>query len=397
MTIERTQRTNSRAAVTAIVVPTKTSPVVAKHHHAASVIDTGFDALPGKMKAVTPIVNASIHQLQAKQQKPLVQLEALFSPAPTKRGEPLAMAAVAGMVVKATTLELAGRVTKTDPSVLQSVYVSFGRLDRAQFDLLHAAFGSRSEVKHDAARNYEAADFLPPALQALLHQNLAVTAMTLKGSKAALADSVFPPEEDLTLTVTNNCHAAAYEAAASFQSDKRSVDVFYGDATSMGQSFGTDVVVSSHVKEVDKIDIASMRPGDIIQYSHGDTVLLHSATYVGGGLFFEKPNTEAEQEGYVEETPYRLATLAMITKPVVAYCGDNVNIVITRPGTLGPVPSSDTQKPLEEWAKAKGRSLGVRLVDLVEVSYTGATVGFSVEPVVSRTIVIDNDGRGSLG
>ena len=97
--------------------------------------------------------------------------------------------------------------------------------------------------------------------------------------------------------------------------------------------------------------LSDLKPGDLVQYKtvggmRTETSLLHSAVYVGNGLFVDKPHTEGsdvhEPAKYAdqEETPYRLVTLEMMSKPLSESSRFGFEIEAWRP--TGPIPQAET-------------------------------------------------------
>jgi hypothetical protein len=120
--------------------------------------------------------------------------------------------------------------------------------------------------------------------------------------------------------------------------------------------------------------------------------------YVGGGLFFEKPNTESDQ---YDESPYRLVTLDQAIAPIAEFLGEPPTVLGLRPkvalppGTETFAAGDDAQK-LEAWAAKKGQTVGKPLVREFEVGMGGGIRGMHLNAVETRRIEIGADGRGAI-
>lgn len=291
------------------------------------------------------------------------------------------------------------------PSALTTLEVRFGRLSPAQTEALSSAFGGRSHVGWDPQRSYEVRDFLPPAVQALIDLDLEPPeAVVLPDTRKRTFDWLLPRDEDKIVSLTADCHGTAYAAVRAFQGHDADVPIFIGDPLAMD-----DLTASNHFERIadlkgpDLADIAGLplRPGDVVQLFEdvqwgAITHILHSAVYVGGGLFFEKPNTEMAGE----DSPYRLATFEMVLKPVAHFAGHLPKVRVSRPRGLLPEPEvifeSGFRDALERNARRKGRSIGLPLVRVMSYSLGGGTNGEQLVGITRFPIELASDGRGRL-
>ena len=292
-----------------------------------------------------------------------------------------------------------------DASQLVSLELGFGRLDKKQFELLKAEFGGLSEVPHTATRDYSVIDFLPPVVQALVHRDYDATAgVTLPGTQS-LRDG---PGEDLIVSITPNCHGTAYEVARSYQQRVRppTVSVLYGDAMPMVDAYD-DTKLFKPLGAAKPGDdparlLAQLRPGDLLAHrtwmDGAPGSLLHSAVYLGGGLVFEKPDTEVEGN----ETPYRLATYAQSKALVAAAVGDEPAILAFRAQNLTPAADlfalarldKKLAQKLTSWATKKHGTLDKPLTIEYELGSGGGVRATHAVAIDVHKLFVGADGRG---
>jgi hypothetical protein len=354
--------------------------------------------------------------------KPLAELKAVLVPTTFKPVGPLSLPPIAGVAVDAKLVEFVGvNSIMVHSSAMQSVVATFGRLDRQQFDAVHAAFGGRSAVVHDANRSYSAADFLPPAAQALLHQDLEIPKpVVLKNTKTVI-EGIGYDREDLAIDLTMNCHATAWEMMRAYAGHSSDVSVFYGEMVRMdaltdtqGPNAPFTMLKQLPGSEMAALDTSTLKPGDLIQFhldngfGSASTNLLHSAVYVGGGLFFEKPNTEGVETPIKEydrqdETPFRLCTPELLHQALDAASDGKYRVELKRPNApLAPAASTDafgssSQKDVEAWAAKKGRTLGATLVVSFEQGMGGNIRNEYISGLATVPLQQRADGTTALG
>jgi hypothetical protein len=354
--------------------------------------------------------------------KPLAELKPVFVPTPLKPVGPLSLPPIAGVAVDAKVVELVGvKSNMVHTSAMHSVQATFGRLDRPQFDAVHAAFGGRSAVVYDADRSYSVADFLPPAAQALLHQDLEIPEpVVLKNTKSVI-EGIGHPRRDLAIDLTMNCHAAAWETMRAYAGHSTDVSVFYGEMVRMdaltdtiGDNAPFTMLKQLPGSELAALNTSTLKPGDLIQFhldtgfASASTNLLHSAVYVGGGLFFEKPNTEGIQTPKKEydrqdETPFRLCTPQLLHTALDFASGGQYRVELKRPNApLPPAASTDAfgstaQKDVEAWAARKGRTLSATLVVSLELGISGTIRNEYVSGLATIPLQQRSDGTTVLG
>lgn len=354
--------------------------------------------------------------------KPIADVKPVFVPTTLKPLSSLSLPPIAGVAVDAKLVEFTGvKSGMVHTSAMQSVVGSFGRLDRQQFDAVHAAFGGRSAVVFDANRSYTIADFLPPAAQALLHQDLELPEpVVLKNTKTVI-EGIGYPREDLAIDLTMNCHATAWETMRAYAGHSDDVAVFYGEMVRMDALTDTqgDKAPFTMLKqlpgsEMAALDTSTLKPGDLIQFhldtgfGSASTNLMHSAVYVGGGLFFEKPNTEGietpkKEYDQQDETPFRLCTPRLLHQALDFASGGQYRVELKRPnGPLAPAHSTDAfgstaQKDVEAWAAKKGRTLGATLVVSFEQGMGGNIRNEYVSGLATIPLRQQVDGTTVLG
>ena len=277
---------------------------------------------------------------------------------------------------------------------LTTADVDFGKLSHQQFLSLKTEFGGLSEVAFNPGREYEAADFLPPVLQALLNQDLEIPEpVTLPES----ADYAWPPRgDDVPVDLTANCHGTSWTAVRSFQGNNETAEIFLGEAVTMDDALNSEAFTP--VGELGKSQAEGLKPGDVVAFREKSdwarmTMLLHTATYVGGGLFFEKPDTERP----TEDSPYRLATWDMIMTPVDDYAKGSWEAQAYRP--MKPLESAGKEfrsDMLDEWQKTHG-SLDKPVLTVIEPSMGGGTSGMWNTALASVPLIRNQTGEAKLG
>jgi len=289
-------------------------------------------------------------------------------------------AQIAGVPVKAARVVTFDGLTGNRALMQQGTQVSFGKLTKPQFDALHAELGGRSTVPYDAAREYGAVDFLPPALQKLAFKDYDAPAPVKLAGTANLREM---DEGDYNIAVTPNCHGTAWEAMRAYQGPAgKDVSIFYGDAIHADASYAQ----AGKFENLGDGFQSKLKPGDVVVFhedmSGNDGALLHSAVYAGGGLYFEKPDTEMDDYA---ETPYRLVTYEQLTAPIKDFLGGSEpRAAALRPaGPLEPGEKAFAfeDEKLEKWVKKKGTTLGRPLVVELEVGMGGATRGIHATAV----------------
>lgn len=335
--------------------------------------------------------------------KPLVELQPTFRDCPLEKVRDLSLATVAGVPVKAELHSFQGAKNSfLHKDALTTVQVSFGKLSVQQFETLRSAFGNRSAVAFDGERSYSVIDFLPPVIQALVNKDIELPkSVTLKGSRCL---HVLPFDEDKSVSLSMNCHATAWEAVRSYQGHQADVSIFMGEMITMDDLMTSDVFIHIDTLPADKVadlDKLDLRPGDVVQFHEKSdmvcmTSLLHSATYVGGGLYFEKPNTERDGE----DSPFRLATQETMTMPVSDAVDGKFEVQVFRAQKdLKPAENafqSSVASDVEKWVEKQGRSLGVYVVSELEQSMGGGIHGEYITGLVKIPLAIGDDGRAVL-
>ncbi len=322
---------------------------------------------------------------------------------------------IAGVPTKITTERFEGVKTWLDESALLTTRMDFGKLTRAQFDTLHARYGGLSQVPYQPDREYELIDFLPPFLQATVNVDVEIPEMqVLRGSEDIGFGATLGEEKKVGATV--NCHGLAYPATRAYQGQQDQVDFLYGEMVHMDEmtddrSLFTKVAEFS-ADQLDQLAAFDLQPGDMIQLHEVSdwariTMLLHSATHVGDGLFFEKPNTEGAEvdqpELYIsqEETPIRLATLENMIKPVSAAVDGQFRIEVLRASAPLPPAEEAFQSSMEDeirrLATSQGKSLQTELVAELEQNMGGGIRAEYASALITKKLDIAESGRGQLG
>lgn len=310
---------------------------------------------------------------------------------------------IAGVPVRsATELQFQG-LTGANPLMTRTLDVRFGKLSQPQFDALKQEFGGLSQVKYDAAREYTAVDFLPPVMQGLVGRDLDPGNPVKVPGSARFNNKMnegVGGRGDLEIGSTPNCHGTAWEMMRAYQNPTSPhVHLLYGDAQLAGPAYENAERFESLGKaaaDETPAFLKDLRPGDVVTFRQGEYTLLHSAVYVGGGLFFEKPDTESDQ---YDESPYRLVTYDQAVAPIAEFLGGPPSAEALRPrGALPPGTEAfstgeDAQK-FEAWAATKGLSVGKQLVREMEVGMGGGIRGLHFNAVETRRVEIGADGRG---
>lgn len=359
------------------------------------------DALARLSGGVAPSHQLPQLRLGIGQTKPLLNLQPKFTIPKQSDEGPAGPNEIAGIAVtKGRRMHFEG--VKNDflhPSALTTVDLQFGKISRAQFDTLHETFGARSDVVYAPDREFAVVDFLPPALQALVNRNIDLPeSVTLAGTQHW--DSL-PLDKDKTVGLSNNCHGIAYEAVQAFLQPKTDVAIFNGDAMIM-DGIAYDLAVVHELSADRGADLADLPlvPGDLVQVldpnARGHTDLLHSSVYVGGGLFFEKPDTESEDS----ESPYRLTDAEGLRSPVEHFVDGPVGIRVHRAkDELPPAESrfkSEMSDAADKLADVSGRPLGNALMTNIEFGMGGGLIGEYVTALARMPLARDPAGRGTF-
>lgn len=325
----------------------------------------------------------------------LKKLEPSFREFPRQDEAPLDVTQIGGVPVEEATTErfLGARNEFLAPVALTTADLDFGKLDKAEYDSLKKEFGGLTEVPYDESRDYEAADFLPPLVQALLNQDLEIPEpVTLPDSD----EYAYPPMgEDIPIDLTGNCHGTAWEAVRAFQGQKKAAHIFLGEA-----SIIDDKLQSKSFEPVGKSGKSmpqGLIPGDVVAFGEESdwkrmTMLLHTAVYVGGGLFFEKPNTESPSE----DSPYRLATWDMLVGPVDNYVDGNFQAQAYRPSEILP-PAEEVfgSDQLDQWQQDHG-PLDKPVLTVIEAGLGGGIRGIWQTAMATVPLEKQPDGRYAL-
>lgn len=281
-----------------------------------------------------------------------------------------------------------------------SADVRFGRLTENQFADLRAEFQCTETLKYSSQKEYALRDFLPPMLQVLLHRDLdAKRAVKIEGSKKfALTKFGNRDGKDLIIRSTVNCHGTAWEVMRAYQGKNlREAELLFGDGLQMegllndSKSFQA-VRFSGQAKE-----LKNLRPGEAVAFFDESKNLLHTSVYVGGGLFFEKPNTESDSD---DETPYRLATFDQVQKPLKELGFSELTVKAFRSvQTLPKGPDafkSEEGETLEAWLKERGQALDAPVTTYQAFGLLGATQGVEFLAVQKARWSLDAQGRLQL-
>ncbi len=352
----------------------------------------------------TTQTNGTWGSAPARAKKPvLAGLDGTLSDAASRvRGKLTFPASVAGVAVKtANELQYSGLKGERD-LMTRGADVQFGKLTQPKFDALKAEFGGRSQVRYDPNRSYGATDFLPPMLQSLVGKDLD-TGSTIELPKTkAIAKEMMMEGSNVTIASTPNCHGTAWEAARAYQGQSGAhVQLAYGDALTAGENYSRDFQSLGLTQPGEKLDTSKLQPGDVVSFSSsngegGEMELLHSAVYVGGGLFFEKPDTEIDDYG---ETPYRLVTLEQVKAPITEFNGSEPVMNTLRPkANLAPPAQAFAADAaaLETLLQKRGETVGKPLVQEFYMGLGGGVKGMAFNAVVTKRLETDAQGRGVL-
>lgn len=325
----------------------------------------------------------------------------LHVPATKELGPATGVAAtIAGVpVVSAKELAFEG-LTGGNALMGKTVDVQFGTLSKDHFDALKKEFGGRSTVKFDATREYAATDFLPTLLQAIVNRDLDPGGpFSLKGTKKLNDQFGNEGRGDLEINSSPNCHGTAWESMRAYQGQiGEHANLLYGDGQMMEPTL-TDAAqfesLGTAVPGEIPAFLANLEPGDVVALREGEYTLLHTAVYVGGGLFFEKPDTESDKYG---ETPYRLATWPVVSESIGSLIGSAPTPTAYRPkqqlpSGLEAFSAGDDAKTVADWAAKKGQPLTKPLVREFEVSLGGGIRGLHLNAVETIRLSSTPDGR----
>lgn len=325
------------------------------------------------------------------------------TPATSVVGPATMPATIAGVRVQsATELQFEG-LTGANKLMTRTLDVRFGKLSQPQFEALHKEFGGRSQVKFDATREYTAIDFLPPAVQALVNRDVDPGGpFKLAGTKKLNDAMGNEGRGDLEINASPNCHGTAWEMARVYQGQGGThVNLIYGDAQISGGEYaeaGKFEKLGTAEPGQQPTFLDALKPGDLVAFQQGEYQLLHTAVYVGGGLFFEKPNTESDT---YDESPYRLVNYQQALAPIAEFLGETPTAVALRPkvplaaGTQTFTAAEDGTR-VEAWAAKKGQPLGKPLVREFEVGLGGGIRGVHLNAVETMRVEIGADGRGVI-
>lgn len=334
----------------------------------------------------------------------LAALNGTIQPAATRQvGKARVPETIAGVSVKsAAVLEFTG-LTGARELMARTTEVSFGKLTRPQFDALSAEFGGKSAVRYDPARAYTAVDFLPPAMQALVNKDLDTGSFVELSGTAKLAEEMMMGEQ-VRIGATPNCHGTAWEMVRQYQSASAHVQLAYGDAQHVDASYATEFHTVAGAKPGEALDLSKLRPGDVVSFNRhdkdfGNLELLHSAVYVGGGLFFEKPDTESDEYA---ESPYRLVTMDQVLAPIEDFLSEKPSMTARRPKAALAAPAeafaagSDDVAKLEKILNKRGETVGRPLTIELIMGVGGGVRGMAFNAVVTKRVETDADGRGVI-
>lgn len=340
---------------------------------------------------------------------PLTDLTPGFRTFPRAFERALALSEVAGVRVERASIQRfeGARNEWLHKDALTTVDVAFGKLDRASFDKLHAEFGGHSQVEFDATREYTAVDFMPPLVQALVNQDLQPKDRQELPGTADFDMMMMPRMENKALGVTTNCHGTAWGAARAFQDAAGSAaaaPIFFGDALRIeglvGEHF--EPLHELDASEIHRLDALDLKPGDVVQFENisdwaSMTSLLHTAVYAGGGLFFEKPDTEMQSE----DSPYRLATTETMSAPVSDFAEGTYKVKVLRAKReLPPAREafrSGFSEMFEAYAKVNQRSLGLdAIIEQSELSAGGGMLGVYPSGLLELPLTRGADGRARI-
>ncbi len=317
--------------------------------------------------------------------------------------EKLPLTDVAGVEVESATRDQYEGVSNSflEKSALSTAKVVFGKLSEQDFSKLSKEFGGRSKVPYQVERSYEATDFLPPALQALHGRDLELPeAKVLPGSKDW--EFILPLDEDKRVDLTANCHGTAWEAMQAYQ-DVGQLEIYFGDAVRMDGQLEDESLFEKlgqlEASRAGELSKQNFQPGDVVAFYNpgGFSVsnLLHTAVYAGGGLFFEKPDTENQESG---DAPYRLSTAEMVQRPIEAFLEGPAEVRMYRAKRALPEPevafgSTDLEQ-VKQWETAHGHVLGGPLLTQLELSIGGGIRGEYLTSLANVAVVAGADGRG---
>lgn len=350
------------------------------------------------------------------QLRPLLPLVPTFGPAARVDEGTVNLQPIAGVPVTGVVQHFHGMKSHLGADAMRTLDVRFGTLSAAQFDAVKASFGGRSQVTYDPARAYTAVDFLPPALQALHGQDLDLPRSVKLPDSADINQPSMMLEADLSIGVTMNCHGTAWEAARAFQGAAAdAVSIFYGEMFTMDklvkENAGFSRLGEVPADKLQELAALDLKPGDLVKIHEIPsmarlTTLVHTAVYVGNGLFFEKPDTEGANEDNPatyqvrNETPFRLVTLDMMTRPISDAVRGSYRVEAWRPTATMKEPdvafASSLTAKIHDYATARGNMVNHPLVAVFEQGMTGNIRGEFADAMVKVPLRQNRDGTTSL-
>lgn len=348
----------------------------------------------------------------------LLDLRVQFSDPPRTPLGTVSLPSVAGVPLQGTLERFEGVKTWLNPAALVTTRAVLGMLTPAQFEAVRAALGGLSEVGYAPDRSYELIDFLPPVIQALVNRDVEVPAIaSVDGVQFSEGAYVIPDSGPAQVALTMNCHGAAWGAMRAYQGENDKVDVFYGEAIDLDakvhESADFEKIAEIDGAHVEDLLAADLHPGDLVQfYEVADwmrmSFLLHSAVYVGGGLFFEKPNTETSEadahqygaDDEADETPFRLATVDNMAQPIHDAVEGHYRVEVLRPKHALPAAEQAFESSLEgdfrRFAEGRGQLLGNQLVSEFEPSLGGGIRCENAAALETLHVSRGESGRGVI-
>lgn len=311
---------------------------------------------------------------------------------------------IAGVPVKSATRVQYQGLVGGRPEMTEAIDVGFGKLTQAQFKTLQAEFGGVSQRSYSAQDTYTARDFMSPAVQALVGQDVDAGAPVVIANTKRLAKELsLYATSDVSISASPNCHGTAWEIARHYRTPGlKTLDLAYGDAQLVELNYPAKF--KQVVKPTEKLAVDALKPGDVVTFRSSkdgeEGPLLHSTTYVGGGLFFEKPDTESDAFG---ETAYRLVTLEQSMAPAKNFLGDAEKLFLAawRPkAALAPTPKvfameDELTRKLEGTLNKQRKTVDKALTAEYEVGLAGSTRGVWFNAVLSRVLQVDARGLGT--
>ncbi len=277
----------------------------------------------------------------------------------------------------------------------------FGQLTRAQYDALKSEFGGRSAVPYDASRKYVASDFLPPALQALVNVDYD-SGPTVQLENPASIHRALENEgrETMSIGSTPNCHGTAWEAMRAMQGQAQThVELLYADgAAALGQYRYVLDAVATGRSDAPQAFLAQLKPGDVVSFQApgDDEQLMHSSVYVGGGMFFEKQDTEHDAGN--SEYPYRLVPFGRVLSPLDDTQGPLLLSAHRPKGALPPGtttygPDASVVSAVDAWAAKRGKSVGRLFTTEADLGMGGRVLALALNAAAVVPLEAGADGR----